>query len=71
MVRQNKMWYELANSYRGRALPVAGPMKAFIAKNNLPRLERYARQLPTSYWNKWTKRTVEQLLPHKSWLWPY
>lgn len=42
--------------------------KVFTPKHNLPRLDSYNRKLPDSYWNVWTKRTVEQLLPHHSWV---
>ena len=41
----------------------------FTPKYNLPLLKDYSLPVyPATYWTKWTKRTLEQVLPDRSWV---
>ena len=58
----------LIASLRGKLIPATTPPIEFVQKFNLPVLDNYRGKFPMSYWCKWKKRTIEDLLPHKSWV---
>ena len=58
-------------SFVSKPLPMVPQLKTFKPKSkNLPILGKYPRKLPAAYWAKWNKRTVDQVLPTKSWVDP-
>ena len=48
--------------------PLPEPVN-FKPKYNLPHLDDYSKdRFPASYWSKWTKRTLDMVLPGSSWV---
>lgn len=48
--------------------PLADPV-AFGPKHKLPKLDDYSKRFfPASFWSKWTKRTLDMVLPGSSWI---
>ena len=60
----------LVQSFVGKPWPEMPPLSTFSPKHGLPKLGEYKKTLPASYWAKWQKRTLEQVLPVKSWVDP-
>ena len=61
---------KLVANFRGKDLPLIPPPVEFKAKFNLPKLKDYRGSFPQTYWAKWRKRNIEEILPNKSWVSP-
>ena len=58
----------LVTSFRGKGIPTIPLPAKFIPKYDLPVLEDYKGKFPMTYWSKWKKRSLQDMLPHKSWV---
>ena len=55
-------------SFRGKPIPPLPEPAVFKPKFRLPTLSTYRGEFNASYWAKWKKRTLADVLPHKSWV---
>ena len=52
-----------------KSIPSLPKPVTFCPKFNLPKLSDYSKpSFPANYWSKWTKRTLDMMLPGSSWV---
>ena len=68
LIERREKEMALICSFRGKQIPPLPAPASFNPKFKLPTLSTYRGEFKASYWAKWRKRTLTDVLPHKSWV---